>query len=489
MKPALTFLTALLAAPLAAGPAADWQSDWRHTTAGGVYAERRGGFVTLGNRHLERVFRVSEDAVRTTKLLNKVSGQDAGSMEGSEFTLELAGTPPREVSTSDFRITGIQVDPLANGLRLVFHLHSRGEEGLLVDLVQEAYADRKYQRRWLAIAQEPDRPELTIQRIDVEMFRFGWWYMGNPVLSGYGQPVFAGDVYLGLEYPGAETGPNYLRHYPGRSARSRFESKTAIWGAAPGKDRVRQAFFDDYLATLPAVRPKPFVKYSLIGVTNPNTAGRPDEKTFLHWLPIMAEACRKAGLPVDSYATDSEWEDYTSVWKPNPLSFPRGFRELAAFAQQHGAGFGLWLSLAGHTLDTRWGKLHGLEVARIGDKVGGGKYCLAGPRYAAELKRTLRDYILRDRVNHFKFDYNSFGCDDASHGHPVGRPGKDAQLDAYIELLKYFREVSPDVHFAITSGMWLSPWWTLYADWVWLGGNDLGWPEKVKSLSPYEDRI
>ena len=84
--------------------------------------------------------------------------------------------------------------------------------------------------------------------------------------------------------------------------------------------------------------------------------------------------------------------------------------------------------------------------------------------------------MLRDRVNHFKFDYNTFDCQDPAHGHPIGRAGKDAQIDAYIDILKYVRSVRPDVHFAITSGMWL-------------GGNDLGWTEKVKSLNPYEDRI
>ncbi len=489
MKAAAAIAPLVWVISLSASPVSNWRGNWQHTAAGGVYASRDGEYVRAGNHYLERTFRVSDDCLRTAKLLNRVSGQDAGSMEGSEFALELAGTPSRELFTADFRLSAIDVDPIPGGLRLVFHLHSRGDEGLRVDIVEETWAGRKYQRRRLVIHQDPGRPELVIQRIDVEMFRFGWWYLGNPVLSGYGQPVFAGDIYLGLEYPGAETSATYLRHYPGLSARTGFESKSAVWGVASCKEKVRKAFFDDYLATLPAIRPKPFVKYSLIGVTNPNTGGRPDENRFLRWLPIMAEACRKARLPVDSYATDSEWEDYTSIWKPNPLAFPRGFQALAAFARQQDAGFGLWLSLTGHTLDTRWGRLHGWEVARIGDKIGGGKYCMAGRNYSSELKRTLRDYIVRDHVNHFKFDYNTFGCEDPTHGHPVGRPGKDAQIDAFIGLLQYVKEVSKDVHFAITSGMWLSPWWTLYADWVWLGGSDLGWPEKVKSLSPYEDRI
>jgi hypothetical protein len=74
-------------------------------------------------------------------------------------------------------------------------------------------------------------------------------------------------------------------------------------------------------------------------------------------------------------------------------------------------------------------------------------------------------------VNNLKFDYNAFGCDVATHGHPVGRAGKDAQVDAYIDMLKYVKSLSPRVHIAITTGMWLSPWRTLYADWVWLGGK------------------
>ena len=293
LLPGLLVTTALLAAPLP-----DWQGDWQRA-AGGVYASRQGEFLRFGNAALERTFRLADGAVRTTKLLNKVSGAEA----------------------------------------------------LLVDLAFEAWAGRKYQRKWLTVSQEAGSAEAVIERIDVEMFRFGWWYMGNPELAGYGQPVFVGDVYLGLEYPGAESSATYLRHYPGRSARTGFVSKTAMWGVARDKAHVRQAFFEDYLYTLGGVRSKPFVKYSLIGVTNANTAGRPDERTFLEW------------LPVDSYATDSEWEDYTSIWKPNPLSFPNGFSRLAAFTAKERTGFGLWLSITGHTLDTRWGRLNGWQVA------------------------------------------------------------------------------------------------------------------------------
>ena len=146
---------------------------------------------------------------------------------------------------------------------------------------------------------------------------------------------------------------------------------------------------------------------------------------------------------------------------------------------------GLWLSLDGYTLDTHWGNLKGLEVSQVLGR--GGRYCLAGPIYNAKLREILKGLVIDDGVNYFKFDYNTFTCEVSTHGHPVGRAGKDAQIDAYIGLLKYVKGLSPQVHIAITSGMWLSPWWTLYADWVWLGGSDSG--SEVPSLTRHDSEM
>jgi hypothetical protein len=42
---------------------------------------------------------------------------------------------------------------------------------------------------------------------------------------------------------------------------------------------------------------------------------------------------------------------------------------------------------------------------------------------------------------------------------------------------------------ALTSGMWLSPWWTPHVDWVWLGGNDMGVVDQVPALSAHDSGI
>jgi len=463
----------------------DWKSDWQLRNSGGVYAVREGEYIRLGNDYLERVFRVSDDVLRTVQLVNKVSGEDPGSQDEPEFTLEVSGSLTGELDTPDFKLVRVGVDNTTTEgtLRAAFALECRKNSALVVTEMVETYAHRRYQRKWLEVNWTGDG-DVVVNRIDVEDILFGWWYVANPSHMGYGQPVFVEDLYLGLEYPGADTGQEgytYLRHYPGRSAKGGLQSKTAIWGVAKNAFETEAAFYHDYLYTLNPQSPTPFVLYNLLGL------GSPDETKVTKWVDTIAPQAQKSGLQIDSYVIDDGWQDMTTVWQPDQKLFPGGFTSLVSDVRRYGSHLGLWMSLGGITLDTRWGNLRGLEVAEIGERGNGGRYCLAGPKYFAALKEALRHYVVDDRVNYFKFDYNVFGCDVPTHGHPVGRAGKDAQIDAYIELLRYVKSLSPRVHIAITSGMWLSPWWTLYEDWVWLGGSDMG--SEVPSLTSHDSEM
>lgn len=462
----------------------DWRSKWSKKTAAGVYAYRQGNYVRVGNEFLERVFCVSDDVLRTVQLINKLSGELPQSQDEPEFGIEVSAAIKAELGAPDFRLMGIVAQPIDNGgIQLAFNLELRRDPALRLTEFEEAYAHLRYQRKWLEIDWQ-GKGDLIVDRIDVEEILFGWWYIGNPVHSGYGQPVVAGDIYMGLEYPGAETGVDgytYLRQYPGVSAKRGLKSKTAIWGVSDDAAHVEHAFLNDYLATLHPVSPRPFVLYNLLEL------GAPDARKIAHWIRAIGPAAETAGLQIDSYAIDDGWQDDTTVWKPDALVFPEGFSPLVRVLEQHRSHLGLWLAPDGETLDTRWGALRGVEVSQIGERGNGGRYCIAGRHYNQRLRQVLRNYMIEDGVNYFKFDYNLFGCNVPTHGHPTGRASKDAQIDAYIGLLKYVKNLSPNVHVAITSGMWLSPWWTLYADWVWLGGSDLG--SKVPSLTPHDSEM
>jgi hypothetical protein len=131
---------------------------------------------------------------------------------------------------------------------------------------------------------------------------------------------------------------------------------------------------------------------------------------------------------------------------------------------------GLWLSLTGGTLDTYWGVNHGLAAARANEV--NGPYCIADPAYQKALERALRRYIVGNRVNFFWCDYNDFSCPGREY--PAGSPeAVEASVDAYIQVLKFIHALEPDVRIELTTGIWLSPWWLKYADWLWLGGSDI----------------
>src|SRR5205823_2320219 len=147
-------------------------------------------------------------------------------------------------------------------------------------------------------------------------------------------------------------------------------------------------------------------------------------------------------------------------------------------AEGAGMRLGLWWSPTGSTLDTHWGLARGYEAVR-GNEVYG-PYCIAGPKYKAALEKALEKYLAENRVNFLKCDYNSFQCRRAGHGHPVEADAAlEAAVDAYIDVLKLVHDKSPDTRIAITTGMWLSPWWLRYADWVWLGGSDLDYVDST----------
>jgi hypothetical protein len=472
-------------------PLKDWKSDWSHQLSHGVYAARRGEYVRIGNRWLERVFRVSRDVLRTVQLVNKVSGREPPSQEGHEFTLELAGAVSGEVSAQDFELTGIALSSGDDqGLRVDFHLRGRRHAGLRVNLVVETYPEYKYQRKWLTV-HWTGLGSVSLNRADIEVIRFGWWYHENPSHHGYGQPVFVSDLFLGLEYPGAETHPFWLRHHPGCSLERPYETKKAVWGVAPGRDHVRRAFFEDYLDTIVPMRPRPFVIYNLIG------AGIPEDKLLCRSVEAIGREARKADFAIDAFAIDAPWHDQSSIWQPAPLQFPERFRNLNAAIRSVDGKIGLWMSLCGSTLDTRWGEILGVEVAKrenrgeeqACDHVEG-HYCLSGPKYRGQLKVMLERYLRDDGCSYFKFDYNVFGgCIDPTHGHPVGRAAKDADIDACIDILQHVKKIAPDTRIAITTGLWLSPWWLCYTDFVWMGGNDVGTTQEVPCLTPHDSAM
>jgi len=172
---------------------------------------------------------------------------------------------------------------------------------------------------------------------------------------------------------------------------------------------------------------------------------------------------KQRGVKLDSFLFDDGWDDPTTLWKFNP-GFPNGLTKVARAAAAYGAAPGIWLS--------PWGgydkpKLQRLASAREqGFETNEGGFALSGPKYYRYFRDTCLDLIEKYGINQFKFD----GTGNANE--VIKGSEFDSDFDAAIHLIGELRAKKPDLYVNLTTGTYPSPFWLLYADSIWRGGDD-----------------
>ncbi len=175
------------------------------------------------------------------------------------------------------------------------------------------------------------------------------------------------------------------------------------------------------------------------------------------------ELTRKRGVKLDSFMFDDGWDDPTTLWKFNP-GFPDGLTKVAQTAARYGAAPGIWLS--------PWGGYDGPKEQRLasaraqGFETNEGGLALSGPKYYRYFRDTCLDMISKYGVNQFKFD----GTGNANE--VIKGSEFDSDFDAAIHLIGELRAKKPDLYVNLTTGTYPSPFWLLYADSIWRGGDD-----------------
>jgi hypothetical protein len=191
----------------------------------------------------------------------------------------------------------------------------------------------------------------------------------------------------------------------------------------------------------------------------------------------------KRGAPFDAVVLDDGWQDVQSIWEIDKRGFPNGFTELYDGLKEMGVSLGLWhpLTAMKYNLDTEWGAANGYEVSP--DK---SFFCLSGPRYNAALRDELRRHTTEYEIAYFKHDFNVFACAGEGHGHlPEAVYGREANVDAEIEMFRFLSRLNPRVYINPSGGMWLSPWWLMYVDTVWMQHcSDFGYNREVVAYEP-----
>ena len=115
--------------------------------------------------------------------------------------------------------------------------------------------------------------------------------------------------------------------------------------------------------------------------------------------------------------------------------------------------------------------LPGYEIVR-------GGYALSGPKYFEAFRDVALNMIRQYGVNQFKFD-GTGNVDSVVPGSQF-----DSDFAAAIALIGDLRAARPNIFINLTTGTWPSPFWTMYADSIWRGGDD----DSTAGVGPYRER-
>lgn len=494
----------------------------------------QGAQYTLGNDKLSRTFNIGK-TIYTAKIKNKVSGHEIIPANHEEFRIRISkGTHLDSsddiiLSSDDFTfVKAINKTPEELGFLL-----ENGQYRLKVELHYELEENRSFLNKYMVIKPEKD---ITLERIDLECIGLSDIYQPYKIKQitargpakwrpGLGQPLYTSDsaTYWGVEFPAAynyvEDKVGYCGYLWGRKieAGKEYTSYKSVVGVGDNPDYIQDAFFE----YIDQVRIRPLrlqIQYNSWfdfgrGVNRNNFAGSIKK--------INRELNVERGVPpLKAYVIDDGWQDTNTdwsdkAWKVNS-KFDVDFAASRANAKAAESNLGLWLSpgcLFGAQAAAKRYKQQGFEVL-------GNWMSMAGPRYMQLLEDRILE-LTAQGVVYFKLDgvfghlnIREFELNGNRYGIPympqLGTEGLSASDEAlndprYDELKIYYlaagterlmqifrkqHQVNQDVYVVISNGAYLSPWWLMYIDAVWMinAGDAAGGSNRTQELV-YRDNI
>jgi len=280
-----------------------------------------------------------------------------------------------------------------------------------------------------------------------------------------GSPLVVRNFFLGFESPLAESSvvgdhavSELISEVPIGAGRSQ-EYSSVVGVASAGQ--MRRSFLT-YIERERAHPYRTFLHYNSwfdIGYENPYT-----QQQALNRIHTFGEELnKKRGVVLDSYLFDDGWDDLDDLWKIR-ADFKDGFAPLTKAAAEYGTAPGVWLSPWGGYAHA---KQRRLATARKGgyETVNNG-LALSGPKYYALFHDAVTQMVTKYGVNQFKLD----GTGNVNQ--VVKGSAFNSDFDAAIHLIGDLRQLKPDIYINLTSGTWPSPFWLMYADSTWRGGDD-----------------
>ena len=487
------------------------------------------GPCSLENAALKRVLSTEGGRLRTLSIVNQLAGRVVTPAPGpaDEFRLRFSeGTDRPEtaftVTAADFQV----VAATSEATRCVFQL-ANPDRGLQVEVRYELAPGDFYLRKRLVLT---SAQPLTLERVDVEAFPLADAYQPytNREITasaagrwspGLGQPLYTSNsaTFWGIEFPAADNqvrdGTLSAGYLWGRrlAAGQRYESYPAVVGVADDPAFVADAFH----AYIHRIRVRPLrlqVQYNSWF----DYGGGVRESTFTNSVAkIHGELVGERGnRPLSRYVIDDGWQDTGAswsdrVWKVNGKFDPDFATSRRAVADAQ-SKLGLWLSpgcLFGASAQV--GKLRAQGFEAMDNWMS-----MAGPKYMQALEDRMLE-LTRQGVGFFKLDgvfghlnLRNFELHGARYGLPempqLGLEGlqagdprlNDAKFDELkiyyltagterlMQLFARLAAVDPDIYLIISNGAFLSPWWLMHVDAVWMinAGDAAGGSSRTDEL-------
>jgi hypothetical protein len=434
-----------------------------------VQAVRQGDELSLSNDFIAASWSIRSGSLRAQNLTNKLTGETLP-LDGAAFVFV-----PREgavLHSFDFKMLGAPVLEEIHADTTASKAADRLPGRLIRIELEDSTA--KVRVTWKAILRDGAnyvRQEVTIHAVreplalaEITLIDLA---VANASVAGQvkGSPVIAGTWFFGFEHPLS-------------NCRVRGE-RAACWltRELPLQSGQSVTYASVFGVTHPFQSRRGFLKYIELERAHPY-------RTFLHYnswydlgyfdrysepgaLAVVQafgeQLTRQRGVKLDSFLFDDGWDDPTRLWKFNP-GFPDGLTKVSAIAARYGAAPGIWLS--------PWGgydkpKEQRLASARAqGFETNEGGLALSGPKYYRYFRDTCLDLIGKYGINQFKFD-GTGNANEVIEGSQF-----DSDFDAAIHLIGELRAKEPDVYINLTTGTYPSPFWLLYADSIWRGGDD-----------------
>lgn len=455
----------------------------------GFPAPPRCAAAALGNEQVTFTCQTRGDRLVPESLKDEKTGQIV-KLGPELFSLLL--TNGDFIHGADFKLAGaVRTEPLtANPAASRFSERLSGKQ-ITAEMVSK---DGNIQVTWRGVLREGSRylrQEFTFKAVKKEVPLGGILLLDTALVGAHptgtveGSPVMTDTVFYGIEHPlsinRGEMG--YVRCFLPRGASlaaGESYSASLVVGFVP-KGQARRGFLLGYLERERAHPYRPFLHYNSwydIGYFS-----KYDEAAALNVVNTFGEELAvKRGVKLDSFLFDDGWDDPQTLWRFDRKNFPNGFASVRVAAEKYGADPGIWLSPWGgygkpHDLRLQFGKEQGFETRD-------NNFTLAGPKYYERFRGLCVSVVTNYGINQFKFD---------GIGQNTGTGGGGAQrdFDAMLKLIAELRSLKPDLYINQTTGTWPSPFWLLYADSIWRGGEDHSFvagtaPERERWIS-YKD--